>query len=209
MIKKNFAMFLIIIVAVIVGAYFVLSAKNPPRTEPPKTTEEAPPEPESVPEVVAEVSEERTTYVDQEHRFSIEYPSNWMVVDLPDPKAGISFKSPSHQPINLGGIVYSNGEIYVRSIPNPQDLSLEKIFDTFSDTSKFWFNKFQHESIVVEKLSGEKFPKFRETDSLPYQMDVYIDGDKQVISFTYFSASGEFPYQDVFDGIVASLRFVD
>ncbi|MCH7492487.1 hypothetical protein IID19_02730 [Patescibacteria group bacterium] len=145
------------------------------------------------------------TYTNAEWGISFNYPADWQAIDLPDPKAGIALSSSNYQPITSGAVTF-DGEFYVNSISNPNNLSVEQLFDTFDDASVFWFEKFPYEKIDIGGNRAIKFPSLQ--DGTEYKrISVYIVGEKQVISFSY-QYEGLSEFENIFDQILSTFQFL-
>lgn len=145
---------------------------------------------------------EWATFTFQEKGISFQYPKDWTVIDLPDPKAGVALRSPQYKTISSGNIDFS-GEIYVNTIANPQNISVEDLFDTFSDTARFWFDKYEYQDIIYDGLSGVKFPKFKENNESYFRTEIFLVCGNKIVSISYFYE--EEKYQDILENIANSL----
>lgn len=95
-------------------------------------------------------------YIDQRYAFQVEIPPEREVWRLPDDSAGVVFRHPEAAQLDSFGPVYNN-DIFVRGIPNPNNLSIPDLFDTFSDSSRFWFDNYTYMPIVVNGNDGYFF----------------------------------------------------
>lgn len=157
-------------------------------------------------EFLKEISSEEkaiewTTYNSREKDLHFQYPNDWKLTEKSNEKAGVTLTSPSYQPIRSGEIEFT-GEISIRTLEKPLTLSVEDFFDTFDDTSRFWFEKYQHEEAVYNGISAIIFPKFQEGDEEYYRTQILFLCGENVISLSYFDKDGSGEYQDTLKQIV-------
>jgi hypothetical protein len=136
----------------------------------------------------------------------VKYPKDWELIYLKDfnpGNTGMALQSPQYQPIKDGSIVHV-GEIYINNIDNQDNLSIKNLFDTFSDSSVSWFDKFNHTDIIVNGNYGVIFDHIVENNIK--RISAYMQGDKKVISISYLFL--ENPDREVFNQILYSFNFV-
>lgn len=186
---------LFIFIATAVGYYFgTLQKKEPPPVPSPTSTVIAP---SSTP---AQTSWK--TYTDSKIGFSFQYPSDWQVITLPDPSAGIALKSPAYEPIVSGNVTF-DGEIYIKAGNNPKNTPIQKVFEGYNDTSKFWFSQFPYENITTP-LPGVKFPSIKEAGSDITRTDYIFSPSGKLIFFTYLYKTPE--VMNIYSQIINSLK---
>lgn len=132
------------------------------------------------------------TFNFQEKNISFQHPDDWTIIDLPDPKAGVALRSPKYSTISSGNVDYS-GEIYVNTITNSQNLSIQELFDTFNDTSRFWFDNYQYENVSYNGLSGVQFPKIQESGQSYSRTDIYLTCPDKIVSLSYLYEEDKYP----------------
>lgn len=109
----------------------------------------------------------------------IKYPKDWEVVNFDDPKSDVGLRPP--------GVNTYMGSIYVGSISNLNELSIKDLFDTFDDTSRFWFTENAYEELPLPKRNGIYFPEI--VDKVQYSNQhteaYFVTGENIVYSFQY------------------------
>lgn len=150
------------------------------------------------------------TYKSEKLGLTIKYPQSWSVVVLENEKAGIALRSPAYVPIKSGEVTY-DGEIYVNSIPNPKSLSIKNLYETFDDTSRFWFSQFPYEELTI---TGRKSIHFSGIDELMIsntgnmitdkREEFIVQGNKKVFyfSFSYLKENKNSTISEIFRRIV-------
>jgi hypothetical protein len=146
------------------------------------------------------------TFTNAEWGITFEYPPDWNAKWLSDPKAGIVLKSPSFEPIDLGGIA-STGDIYVKSVPNVNALSIQELLDTFSDSSRFWLQKYPSKSIEVGGIQATVIPEFQETDTLHFRSEIFVPLPRRVIIFSYIFQTPN--HSTVLSTILSTLQILE
>ncbi len=142
-----------------------------------------------------------TTYNSREKLLHFQYPNSWK---LTDKKTGIALTSPTYQTIRSGEIELT-GEIFIRSFEKPITFSIEDLFDTFDDTSRLWFEKYQHEKVTYNGISAIIFPKFQEGNEGYYQTEILFGCGENVISLSYSDKDGSGEYQDTLKQIANTI----
>ena len=154
------------------------------------------------------------TYRNEKYRYEVKYPKDWELIYLEDfnpGNTGVALKSPQYQLIKDGNVMHL-GEIYINNIDNKDNLSIKNLFSTFSDSSVFWFDKFDHTNIIVNGNSGVLFDYIMENSPPPIpqsnikRIEAYIQGDKKVINISYLFL--ENPKREIFNKILYSFDFV-
>jgi len=155
------------------------------------------------------------TYRNEEYGFEVEYPEEWELIYLEDfypGNIGVVLRSSNYEPIKDGNVMH-RGEIYIRGMDNKNNLSIEKLFSTFSDTSVFWFDKFDYTEIVINGNNGVLFDYIMESSpsSMPQsnikRIEACIQGDKKVINISHLFLDN--PNREVFDEILYSFEFIE
>jgi len=147
------------------------------------------------------------TYTNEMYSYSFKYPNNWDVVELSDPKAGIALKSSEYQPINSGSVEYS-GEIYVSSLSNPENLSAQELFETYSDSSRFWFEKYSNDDEIMNGKAVTYFRSFTEDGQEYSQGLILVPSEDKIISVNYYFVEDDIRREE-FENIASTVVFID
>ncbi len=136
--------------------------------------------------------------------FTFRYPPDWQVFSLEDPKAGIVLRSPNYSPVTDAATAF-RGEIYIRSLSNPSNLSAEDLFDTFSDTSRFWFGRYAHQDTQFGINTAIYFPPFREDGSSYDRSIILVPDGATLIELSYLFVSVD-TVRPEFEAIAGTVR---
>lgn len=152
----------------------------------------------------------KLTYVDQAKEFSIKVPGNWQLTELTDAAAGIALRSPSYQLLTAGLVEYQ-GEFYVRTIPNPNNLDIPDLFALFNDTSNSWFEQFDHEQLTINGYEAIKFPLIHEAGQTIDKTLYLVKIPDQVFSLSYLYSVDEADpeIELIFEEIIMSLTLIE
>jgi len=137
-----------------------------------------------------------------QNEFTFRYPSDWQVIALEDPRAGVAVRSPQYTPIREGSVTYE-GEMYISSVDNPQNLSAEELFKTFDDTSRFWFTKHAHENVQLGNNRATYFRSFIEEGQA--RSLILISGTGLIANLDYLYKNDT--VRDVFETIASTVTF--
>jgi hypothetical protein len=89
------------------------------------------------------------TYAYADGSVEFRYPETWVLGKVDDPKASrtVALSSPDYCPIMSGTVPLA--EVYVTSYPNPQQLTVQQVFDGFDDGSWVLFKDYPYQTTRI------------------------------------------------------------
>ncbi len=140
------------------------------------------------------ISETKERFTSSNFKISFLAYSNWEIEENLDGK-NINIKTEKYKKAD-NECAGDFGKIWITAIPNPKNLAIIDLYDTFNDTSRFWPKKFPYESFNPENnFEGIYFPLINDGTSVDCPSRSVVDlvdvENKRVISIHYFYTEDE------------------